>query len=319
MGYSEKLEQSMKNFDREVDKLTKINDLVKEIDGLTEIFLEESKDFQDSVKRLTELKAGVEKDCALLSKFTANETAARQKLLADVHNTVTEDAQKIIDGLTELLGSVESALNETVKNLDALTAAHKNSQGKFLSDTENLLDTFTDTETAARQKLLADVHENIITDARQIINDISEPLNVTNAKLNETCKEIDGFITLHKKSQEKFLSDTENLLVKYNTKNLETYNNLLTALSNKIDIAKGSVEKILANQENLLAELSRTSDKNKRELEKSLTAKLEEQNQKLSEEVATLKEKISVLSYIKAATTAAVGFGILSCIINFIK
>lgn len=246
MGYLEKLEQSMKNFDREVDKLTKINDLMKEIDGLTEIFLEESKDFQGSVKRLTELKAGVEKDCALLSKFT-------------------------------------------------------------------------DTETAARQKLLADVHENIIKDARQIINDISEPLNVTNAKLNETCKEIDGFITLHKKSQEKFLADTENLLVKYNTKNLETYNNLLTALSNKIDLARGALEKILANQENLLVELSRTSDKNKRELEKSLTAKLEEQNQKLSEEVATLKEKISVLSYIKAAATAAAGFGILSCIINFIK
>lgn len=246
MGYSEKLEQSMKNFDREVDKLTKINDLVKEIDGLTEVFLEESKNFQDSVKRLTELKAGVEKDCALLSKFTTNETAARQKLLADVH-------------------------------------------------------------------------EKIIMDSRQIINDIADPLNVTNAELQKTCKEIDGFITLHKKSQEKFLSDTENLLVKYNTKNLETYNNLLASLSNKIDIAKGAVENLLANQDNLLADISRQSDKNKRELEKSLMAKLEEQNQKLSEEVATLKEKISVLSYIKAATTAAAGFGILSCIIHFIR
>jgi len=37
MGYSEKLEQSMKNFDREVDKLTKINDLVKEIDRCVSI------------------------------------------------------------------------------------------------------------------------------------------------------------------------------------------------------------------------------------------------------------------------------------------
>ena len=319
MGYSEKLEQSMKNFDREVDKLTKINDLVKEIDGLTEVFLEESKNFQDSVKRLTELKAGVEKDCALLSKFTANETTARQKLLADVHDTVTEDAQKIIDGLSELLGSVETALNETVKNLDALTVAHKKSQEKFLSNTKNLFDAFATNETMARQKLLADVHEKIITDSRQIINDIVAPLNVTNAELQKTCKEIDGFITLHKKSQEKFLSDTENLLVKYNTKNLETYNNLLASLSNKIDIAKGAVENLLANQDNLLADISRQSDKNKRELEKSLMAKLEEQNQKLSEEVATLKEKISVLSYIKAATTAAAGLGILSCIIHFIR
>lgn len=319
MGYSEKLEQSMKNFDREVDKLTKINDLIKEIDGLTELFLEESKDFQGSVKQLSEFKSGVEKNCALLSKFTAGEEAARQKLLADVHDTVTEDAQKVIDELATTFSSLKSTLGETIQKLDALTDAHKNSQEKFLTETKNLLDTFTDTETAARQKLLADVHEKIITDSRQIINDIVAPLNVTNAELQKTCKEIEGFITLHKKSQEKFLSDTETLLVKYNTKNLETYNNLLASLSNKIDIAKGSVENLLANQDNLIAELSRTSDKNKRELEKSLTAKLEEENKKLSAEIATLKEKISVLSYLKAATTAAVGFGILSCIINFIK
>ena len=246
MGYSEKLEQSMKNFDREVDKLSKINDLVKEIDGLTELFLEESKDFQGSVKRLSELKAGIEKDCAVLSKFAGAEAAARQKLLADVH-------------------------------------------------------------------------EKIITDSRQIINEIAEPLNATNAELQKTCKEIGDFIALHKKSQEKFLSDTENLLIKYNTKNLETYNNLLASLSNKIDLAKSALEKLLANQDNLLADLSRKTDQNKLELENSLTAKLEEQNKKLSAEVETLKEKISVLSYIKTATTAAVGFGILSCIINFIK
>lgn len=167
-----------------------LNDLVKEIDGLTELFLEESKDFQDFVKRLTELKAGIEKDCAVLSKFAGAEATARQKLLTDVHEKMTEDAQKIID-------------------------------------------------------------------------DLSEPLNATNAELQKTCKEIEDFIALHKKSQEKFLSDTENLLIKYNTKNLETYNNLLASLSNKITLATGTLEKLLANQDNRLAELSRKTDQNK--------------------------------------------------------
>ena len=392
MGYSEKLEQSMKNFDREVDKLSKINDLVKEIDGLTELFLEESKDFQGSVKRLSELKAGIEKDCAVLSKFagaeaaarqklladihntvakdaqkiiadlseplasvksaltdtvqkldafatthnksqekflsdeknlldtfTANETVARQKLLADIHNTVAKDAQKIIADLSEPLTSVKSALTDTAQKLDAFATAHKKSQEKFLADEKNLLDTFAANETVARQKLLEDVHEKIITDSRQIINEIAEPLNATNAELQKNCKEIGDFIALHKKSQEKFLSDTEDLLIKYNTKNLETYNNLLASLSNKIDLAKSALEKLLANQDNLLADLSRKTDQNNLDLENSLTAKLEEQNKKLSAEVETLKEKISALSYIKTATTAAVGFGILSCIINFIK
>ena len=57
----------------------------------------------------------------------------------------------------------------------------------------------------------------------------------------------------------------------------------------------------------------------RRELENSLITRLDEQNKKLSAEVAALKEKLSVLSYIKAATTAAVGFGILSCLIQFVK
>lgn len=319
MGYSERLEQSMKNFDREVDKLTGINKLVKEIDDLTELFLEESKDFQGSVKRLTELKAGLEKDCAALSGFAANEAAARQQLIADIHGTVAADSRQIIDGLTEPLSSVKSALAETAKKLDALIAAHKISQAKFLIDAKELLDAFADNETTQRQQLIIAVHEKIVADARQMLEEIVEPLNVTNAELRKTCKEIENFTALHKASQEKFLSDAENLLIKYNTKNLETYNNLLAALSNRIDLAKGALESSAANQASLLAELSRKIDQHKRELEDSLTAKLVEQNKKLSVEIETLKEKLSVLSYIKAATTAAVGFGILSCIIQFVK
>lgn len=319
MGYSERLEQSMKNFDREVDKLTKINELIKEIDDLTDLFSDAGKDFQGAMKRLTELKAGLEKDCAALSKFAANEAAARQKLVTDIHNTITADSRQIIDGVTTPLAPVKSALAETAQKLDALIAAHKTSQEKFLADTKALLETFAKHETEERERLVVAVHEKIVADARRVLDGIAAPLNETNAALQKTCKEIDDFTKLHKASQEKFLADTENLLIKYNTKNLETYNNLLAALSNKIDLAKGALESSAANQATLLNELSRKTDLHRRELENSLITRLDEQNKKLSAEVAALKEKLSVLSYIKAATTAAVGFGILSCLIQFVK
>ena len=246
MDYSKRLEQSLKNFETETDKLPKINDLVREIGELTECFLKEGEDFQNAVKRLSELRDVVEKDCVILSEFANNEETARQKLIADVHGTVTEDVA-------------------------------------------------------------------------QIIAELSKPLAATNEELQKTCREIDSFIAMHNKSQEKFLADTENILIRYNTKNLETYNNLLAALSSKIDLAKSAIENSLATQNSLIFELSRKTDRHKSELESLLIAKLDEQNKKLSAEVETLKEKLSVLSYIKNAVTAAIGLGVLSCVIHFIK
>ena len=141
----------------------------------------------------------------------------------------------------------------------------------------------------------------------------------TNEELQKTCRVIDGFIAMHNKSQEKFLADTENILIRYNTKNLETYNNLLAALSSKIDLAKSAMENSLATQNRLISELSQKTERHRSELESLLIAKLDEQNKKLSAEVETLKEKLSMLSYIKNAITAAIGLGVLSCVIHFIK
>lgn len=297
MDYSKRLEQSLKNFETETGKLPRINDLVREIGELTECFLKEGEDFQNAVKRLSELRDVVEKDCAMLSTFANNEETARQKLIADVHNTVTADSQQIIDKLAKLFATIKIDLQNLSTGLT-----------EFAKQEEN-----------ARQKLIADVHGTVTEDVAQIIAELSKPLAATNEELQKTCRVIDSFIAMHKKSQEKFLADTENILIKYNTKNLETYNNLLAALSSKIDLAKSAVENSLATQNSLISELSRKTDRHKSELESLLIAKLDAQNKKLSAEVETLKEKLSVLSYIKNAVTAAIGLGVLSCVIHFIK
>lgn len=242
MDYSKRLEQSLTNFEQEAGKLSEISVLIEKIGDLTKAVADEKTSLKKSIDSIAEIGMEIEDDCATLTKFVDAETAARQKLIADVHETVTQDSRQIIDELKQPLVEVELELK---KSSDLLV------------------------------------------------------------KLIET----------HKTSQEKFLAELENLLIRYNAKNLENYNNIIAVLSTTIERNKTALEKNFDEQSKTLSALSKTVDANKNEL----TSALETKTQSLSDEVKKISETLSAIQYIKTAVSAAVGLGIASCAINFLK
>lgn len=178
-------------------------------------------------------------------------------------------------------------------------------------------------DAAARQKLLEDVHKNILADSKIIIEELAAPLENSRVQLAEICKLLKNLIETHQKSQEKFLSDIETVLIKYNTKNLEVYNNITGTLSNQINVAENKIETDLNLKFNNFAQdfsnfnnqiEQKFSDSDKKIVQS--TAQLGMSISNISEEIKSLKE---IISTIKIAVWLAVGTGTAACVFHFIK
>ncbi len=308
MDYLKKLENSVENFEAEISKLTRIDKLITDTETLLDAVADEKVLLKNSVVQLENLREQIEKDCATLAEFTKNESAARQKLLDDIHKNILADSKIIIENLAAPLGNSATQIEIAVEE-------NKKAQEKFFASVEKdcaTLAEFAANEEAARQKLLADIHKNILADSKVIIEDLAAPLDNSRSQLAETCELLKKLIEVHQKSQENFLASIETILIKYNTKNLEVYNNITGTLSNKFELAENNISTNLNLKFNNIAQdfsnLNTQLEKNSKELSAEIGG--------IAEEFKSLKE---TLATIKTAAFIAVGTGAAACIVHFIK
>lgn len=227
----------------------------------------------------------------------------------------------LIQNISNLLGEVEREKNILSKSVQHLA----NLQGKIESDCKSLSN-YTAKAEKLQAKNISDVHNTVVKDSKKIIDDLSKPLEKVELQLIEDCEQLHKLIDTHQKTQEKFLSDIENLLIKYNAKNLEVYNSIIDTISNKIRVANDSTEtnftlkfntinkNISSLNENLAQTKSDLNEKMGREL-KTLAEEIK--NSKI--EIETLKTPLASVGQIKIAAYLAVVVGIVSCIIAFFK
>ena len=308
MDYLKKLESSVQNFEAEVSKLTRIEKLISDTESLLDAVSNEKLLLKKSVAQLENMRAQIEKDCTTLAEFAKNEAAARQKLLADIHKNILADSKVIIDDLSAPLDNAANQIEFAVED-------NKKAQEKFFASVEKdctTLAEFAKNEAAARQNLLADIHKNILADSKVIIDDLSAPLDNARRQLVETCELLKKFIETHQKSQEIFLSNIETILIKYNTKNLEVYNNITGTLSNKVEVAENNISTNLNLKFNTVAQdfsnLNSQLEKNSKELRAELGG--------VTDEINSLKE---TLSTIKNLVFLAIGTGAAACALHFLK
>ncbi len=297
MDYLKRLENSVQNFEAETSKLLRINKLIQDTAALIDAVAKEKEILKKSVAQLESMQAQITRNCETLESYAENEGAARQKLLADIHKNILDDSRIIIEKLSVPLETSRAQLAETCEKINAHCETIEN---------------YAENEGAARQKLLADIHKNILDDSRIIIEKLSVPLETSRTQLAETCELISKFIEAHQKSQEIFLSNIESVLIKYNTKNLEVYNNITGTLSNKVDVAENNISTSLNLKLNGFAQdISNLDGK----LEKNIRA-LDDKISGVTEEIKPLQE---TLSTIKNLILVAIGTGAAACIINFLK
>ena len=235
-----------------------------------------------------------------------------KKLESSVQNFEAEVSK--LTRIEKLISDTESLL-DAVSNekllLKKSVAQLENMRTQIEKDCTTFAE-FAKNEAAARQKLLADIHKNILADSKVIIDDLSAPLDNARRQLVETCELLKKFIETHQKSQEIFLSNIETILIKYNTKNLEVYNNITGTLSNKVEVAENNISTNLNLKFNTVVQdfsnLNSQLEKNSKELRAELGG--------VTDEINSLKE---TLSTIKNLVFLAIGTGAAACALHFLK
>ena len=188
------------------------------------------------------------------------------------------------------------------------------------------LSKYVENEAEERKKLTADVHNVIIKDTQQIINEMLQPLKLSNNELANSNANIKKFIEMHKHSQEKFIAAIETVLIKYNTKNLDVYNNLMSNINNKIDLLKSDTDTNLDKKykeiEKTIVDLNDTVDKSIKNVNEEFTKSIQKVNSgidNISSDVQEMKKNADTLNYLKVAVTIAIVIGIIDIVMNFLR
>ena len=133
MDYLKRLDQSVKNFEQEADKLSKINELIQNTSSLINEVSVEKSTLEKSTIKLVELQKKIMEDCKTLSNFVDNEGSERKKLISDVHETILKDSSQILNDLSKPLHVVKTDLVKNCEQLNKFIETHKKSQEVFLS------------------------------------------------------------------------------------------------------------------------------------------------------------------------------------------
>ena len=195
-----------------------------------------------------------------------------------------------------------------------------------ISEDCKILSKYVENESEERKKLTADVHNVIIKDTQQIINEILQPLKLSNNELANSSENIKKFIETHKNSQEKFMAAIEAVLIKYNTKNLDMYNNLMSNIDNKINLLKSDTDTNLDKKykaiEKNMADLNDDFDKSIKNMNEEFTKSIQKVNSdvdNISSDVQEIKKNADTLNYLKVAVTIAIIIGIIDIVMNFLR
>ncbi len=224
--------------------------------------------------------------------------------LKRIENSVTN-----FEAETAKLAKIGKLIQATEK-LIAEIAAEKEMLKQTLTQLENMqiqinktcatLEQYAKDEGAARQKLVADIHQNAVEDSQAVIEKISALLENFRAQISKTCELIKKFAETNQSYQEKFLSDIELILKNYNDKNFEVY----SVLSNKIDVVSETLNSRIEQ-----------NNSNFEKKHQSLNHKINI----IAEEMKPLQEILSTIKYIKIAVSLALGTSVAACAINFLK
>ena len=99
MDYYKQLEQSIKNFDQEIDKLSQISNLTDEIAWLVSDIEQEKKFLEQSITKLNTIEERISENCGKLSRYLEHESEERKKLTAEIHNAIIQNVQQIISAV----------------------------------------------------------------------------------------------------------------------------------------------------------------------------------------------------------------------------
>ena len=224
------------------------------------------------------------------------------------------DSKMIIEDLAVPLDDAAFKISETCEQLGEIIKEYQNTQKNFFASVEKncaTLAEYTANEIVARQKLIEDIHRNIVDDSKIITEKLTAPLENSQFQISKTCERINKFIEIHQKSQEKLWSNIENLLIEYKAQNIEVYNNITESLTNKVEVASDNI------RNNLNIELDNFSNSNNK-LEKDFN-KISGEISKFAEEIQPLQEILFTIRFIKVAVSLALGTGIAACAISVIR
>jgi len=226
MNFSERLDESIKLFEGETQKIVKVNELMRNIGNLLKVIDSEKKHLENTTQELYAAKSEISKSNTLLSNFTRNEEENRNKLIEDVRNYVQE------------------GLNNIVKELSAPLYITKDE----LINSSRVLSDFTRNEEDNRKKLIEDIHNYVQEELGSTIKELSFPLYITKNELDNSAKQIVQFIEIYNKSREELLSSLESILIKYNSKYIEVYNNVTDTIFNRLSFSQNEIEAKIVNQ-----------------------------------------------------------------------
>lgn len=223
MDYLEKLKQSVGNFEKEAGKLSKIINLIEEVNSLVAEVKKEKAALVESAARIEELKKQLTTDCKTLSDFTKGEKFARRQLLEDIHTLVVKDTSQAVKNLSSPLTKIKDDLSFTSQDLSALATEEKISRKNFVDKITEVVDknvadnvetrkkialdlsAYIRDEKNARQALITAIHDTVADDSKKIADEISAPLLQSTIQIAEFLKAQENF-------QANLLIKIENLL-----------------------------------------------------------------------------------------------------------
>ena len=239
MDYLDELKKSIANFEKETDKLSKINTLTAEVNVLVEEVKKEAATLTESAARIAELKKQLSADCKILSEYTNREESARRKLLENVHSLVVQDTTQAVRNLSEPLTKIKSDLSNTSQDLAALVAEEKIFQRDFTDKLTKVVDKNVSDNAETRKKIALDLSayrsefvKTQETFQSNLLSQIEKLLSVQTAQVTYKISDAKAELSRHSENLEKRFEKIEHSIADISA-NINEISNDIVVLKNK--------------------------------------------------------------------------------------